>query len=142
MISPSDSGAAQASAALGDSGTTTLAAGQGDHVIVLAQYPVRTHLEPVRAYFASKGVQTEILTVSALRQYFSERGLNTAVLPNDDGFMLVTSGTLYENPNSADSDGYAMKQNIVQLGAQYKAPTGYETFAPNYFSDAYGMKIK
>jgi len=139
---PTDSGEAQADAAAAGSGTATPAPAQGDHVIVLTQYPVRTHLEPVRAYFASKGVQTEILAVSTLRQYFSERGLNTAVLPNDDGFMLVTSGTLYENPNSPDSDGYAMKQDIVQLGAQYKAPTGYETFAPNYFSDAYGMKIK
>ncbi len=139
-------GEAEASAAGsgtgGGPGTATPAASTGDHVIVLAQYPVRTHLEPVRSYFASKGVQTEILAVSVLRQYFSERGLNTAVLPGEDGFMLVTSGTLYENPNNPDSDGYAMKQKIVRLGAQYKAPTGYETFAPNYFSDAYGMKIK
>jgi hypothetical protein len=123
-----------------DSGTPPPAS-TGDHVIVLAHYPVRTHLEPVRSYFASKGVETSILAVSVLRQYFSERGLNTAVLPDDDGFMLVTSG-LYENPNNSDSDGYAMKQKIVRFGAQYKAPTGYETFAPNYFSDAYGMKFE
>ncbi|MBN2131098.1 MAG: hypothetical protein JW741_16475 [Sedimentisphaerales bacterium] len=123
-------------------GSATPPASTGDHVIVLAQYPVRTHLEPVRSYFSSQGIQTEILAVSVLRQYFSERGLNAAVLPNKDGFMLVTSGTLYENPNNSDSDGYTMKQKIVRLGAQYKAPIGYETFAPNYFSDAYGMKIR
>ena len=124
-----------------DSGTATTPASTGDHVIVLAHYPVRTHLEPVRSYFASKGVQTSILAISVLRQYFAERGLNTAVLPDDDGFMLVTSA-LYENPNNRDSDGYAMKQKIVRFGAQYKAPTGYEPFAPNYFSDAYGMKFE
>jgi hypothetical protein len=138
---PTEAAGSSATASTSGSGPSAPAAAQGDHVIVLAQYPVRTHLEPARAYFASQGIETEIISVSALRQYFLQRGLNTAVLP-DEGYMLVTSGRLYENPNDPDSDGYAVKQKIIELGAQYKAPTGYETFAPNYFSDAYPMKIK
>jgi len=130
-----------AAASTSGSEATAPAAAQGDHVIVLAHYPVRTHLEPVRAYFASKAIDTEIVAVAALRPYFSQRGLNTAILP-DEGFMLVTSGRLYENPNDSGSDGYAIKQKIIEVGAQYKAPTGYEPFAPHYFSDAYPMKIK
>jgi len=138
---PPEAETSPATASLSDSGAAAAAAVPGDHVIVLAHYPVRTHLEPVRAYFASKEVETEIVAVEALRQYFSQRGLNTAVLPGE-GYMLVTSGRLYENPNQAGSDGYTIKEKIVELGAEYKAPTGYETFAPNYFSDAYPMKIK
>jgi hypothetical protein len=77
-----------------------------------------------------------------LREHFRQVGLNASVLPQGDGYFLVTRQT-YDNPDKPGTSGYEAKQKIIEIGALYKgkAPQGYETFGPRYFSDAYGMKI-
>lgn len=95
---------------------------KGDHRIVITQYQVERDLEPVRKYFAEKGIAAVI----------EKRGSR---------FYLVTENT-YENPEKNGTDGNAAKKKIIETGAGYKAPQGYESFAPKLFSDAYGEKIR
>jgi len=89
--------------------------------IVIQTFQVRSHLEPVGDYFAQFGIETEIRKIG-------------------DWYYLITKNK-FQNPQKQGTDGYLMKQKIVQLGANYKAPPGRETFAPNLFKDAYGIKL-
>jgi hypothetical protein len=93
-----------------------------NHRIVIKQCRTRRDLEPVQKFFAAKGIETVI----------EKRGSR---------FFLVTKD-LFENTKKRETDGYTMKQKIVKVGAGYKAPQGYESFAPRLFSDAYGEKIR
>ena len=101
---------------------TELAESKGNNRIVIQEYQVRAHLEPVQQYFAQFGIETEII-------------------PIDNQWFLVTKAKYEENPKRPGTDGYLAKQKIIEFGAQYKAPQGYETFAPHFFKDAYGMKF-
>jgi hypothetical protein len=94
----------------------------GNNVIVLAQYKARSHLVPVQEYFRINKIPTEIVS---------------------DGtwYFLQTVQRFVENPSNEGTEGYKMIQKIADIGKNYKAPPSYETFAPNYFSDAYGKKI-
>jgi hypothetical protein len=94
----------------------------GDHVIVLVQYQQRSDLVPVQRYFTGYGIETEI---------FQQGGW----------YFLITKNT-YDNPEKNGTNGYFAKQKIIQLGANYKAPPGYETFGKEPFHDAYGMKFE
>ncbi|MHC4678443.1 MAG: hypothetical protein ACYTEK_07075 [Planctomycetota bacterium] len=96
----------------------------GNNVIVLVQYHTMADLGPVQAHFAAHDIETEIVP--------------------ENGRYLLQTKQRYESTTTPGSDGYKMKQRIAQVGALYKgkAPPGYETFAPHYFSDAYGKKIK
>jgi len=94
---------------------------KGNNRIVIQTYRVRAHLEPVEQYFAQFGIETEIKVI-------------------DNWYYLVTKDK-YENPEKAGTDGYLAKQRIIQLGAKYKAPAGYETFGSNPFHDAYGRRF-
>ncbi len=100
---------------------TELAEPKGNNRIVIQEYQVRAHLEPVQQYFAQFDIETEIRKIGGT-------------------YYLVTRKK-YENPGRAGTDGYLAKQKIIEFGAQYKAPQGYETFAPHFFKDAYGMKF-
>jgi len=93
----------------------------GDNRIVIQTYQVRTDLHPVRQYFAKFGIETEIIKLG-------------------DWYYLVTVNK-YDNPEKPGTDGYAAKQKIIELGADYKAPAGYETFGSKPFRDAYGKKF-
>jgi len=114
---------------------------EGDHVIVLAQHPQAAALESAKEYFKGQGIATEVISVAKLRDYLGGQGINTNVLGNKGGFMLVTAD-YYDNPENSGTDGYKAKQRIKEVGRGYKAPPGSESFAPNYFSDAYGMKVR
>ncbi len=95
----------------------------GGNVIVLVEYPRRTDLVPVQKHFAQSGIQTEVV--------------------NWGGKYFLITKDMFEG-FGAGSDGYKAKRKIIDVGALYKgkAPEGYETFAPQFFSDAYGRKIK
>ena len=115
----------------------------GDHWIVLAQYSKRADLDAVVDYFGDNGIELGVMPLTEeSRRNFAEVGFDASKLPRGSGFLLVTTEKLYRNPENPDTDGYAMKQRIKTLGAKYKAQAGMESFAPHYFSDAYGMKIK
>jgi hypothetical protein len=89
------------------------------NVIVLAQYADTKQLLPVQQHFAKFGVQTNIVKSGSV-------------------YKLITKNT-YDNPNKSGTDGFAAKQNIKQIGAQYKPPEGFKSFD---FSSVYGEKVK
>ena len=95
----------------------------GDNLIVLQEYQALADLLPARDHFIANGIQVEIREVG-------------------NGYMLVSKDR-YDSV-SPGSTGYAALERIKEIGALYqgKAPDGYETFAPHYFSDAYGKKVK
>lgn len=93
----------------------------GNNRIVIQTYQLKSHLEPARQYFAQFGIGTEIRKI-------------------DNWYYLVTSEK-YDNPEKPGTDGYAAKQRIIELGANYKAPQGYETFGSRPFHDAYGKRF-
>jgi len=93
----------------------------GDHVIVIMTYRLRKDLEPVKDYFNSNGIATNI----------KKQG---------DYYYLLTAER-FKSPKQRGSDGFYALEKIKKIGADYKAPSGYETFGAEPFQDAYGMKI-
>jgi len=117
--------------------TTTPTAKAGDNVIVLARHAQSKPLEAVQAFYKEQGIDLEVIVVAKLWDYLAGAGLNTSVLGNRDGYMLVTKD-YYDNPENPGTNGFRAKQKIIEIGKGYKNPL----FAPRYFSDAYGMKIR
>lgn len=139
---PQDAATAGAGRAKLDTPVAPPAAGGRDHWIVLAQYKRRADLDKVVEYFGSHGIALGVMPLDEQsRQAFADLGFNASVLPSGNDYLLITKD-LYNNPQNPGTDGYEMKERIAELGAKYKAPQGYESFAPNYFNDAYGMKIR
>jgi hypothetical protein len=95
--------------------------GKGNNRIVIQTYDKRADLELVQYHFTQGNIGTEIRKIG-------------------DTFYLYTVDK-YENPRREGSDGYAAIQKIIKWGARYKAEQGYESFAPNLFSDAYGKNF-
>lgn len=96
----------------------------GNNVIVLVEFGARADLVPVRAHFAEYGIDTEIVM--------------------ENGRYFLQTKNRYDNPGTPGTNGYKVKQKIIEVGAKYKgkAQPPFETFAPNFFSDAYGKKVK
>ncbi|MBM4102954.1 MAG: hypothetical protein FJ263_02740 [Planctomycetes bacterium] len=94
----------------------------GDHIIVIVAYTKQEDLTPVMAYFKKNGVETEVVKQGSY-------------------YLLVTKDR-FESPERSGTDGYKMKQTIKRLGANYKAPDGYERFSSTPFQDVYGKKVK
>jgi len=93
--------------------------------IVIQTLKSRNDLEPVKDYFAANGIATKIRTVKGLY------------------YFLITVNK-YESLKKTGSEGNNMLKRIVELGAGYKAPPGFETFrvkGKTPFQDAYGMKF-
>lgn len=93
----------------------------GNNRIVIQTYKLRSHLEPVKQYFAQFGIETEIIQVG-------------------EWYYLVTKNK-YDNPQKPGTSGFYARQKIIELGANYKAPPGFEPFGDKPFSDAFGMKF-
>ncbi len=93
--------------------------------IVIQALRSRNDLEPVRDYYAGHGIATEIKTVKSW-------------------YYLVTVDK-YENLKETGSQGNDMLKKIIELGAGYNAPQGFESFrvkGKTPFQDAYGMKFE
>lgn len=101
---------------------TELIESKGNNVIVLVEYGTMADLGPVQAHFLEYGIETEIV-------------------PEGGRYFLQTKQR-YDNPATPGTDGYKVLQKIKQVGAKYKAPANYETFAKHLFSDAYGRKVE
>ncbi len=101
---------------------TTTGESKGNNRIVIQTYRTRADLEQVQTYFAQFGIETEII-------------------PIDNQWLLVTKAKYEEKPERPGTDGYAAIQEIIKLGAKYKAPQGYEPFGAKSFETAYGMKF-
>ena len=117
---PPEKPVAQSGTSAGQTETSKPSGPIGDNAIILVQYDKRADLEPVKKHFDQAGVPTEI--VGQAGRYF---------LRTSDRY--VVSSTAYTD---------AMEK-IKEVGPQYKgkAPEGYETFAPHYFTDAYPKKV-
>ncbi len=113
---------------------------EGDHWIILAKHKNAADLEEVAKYFDQNGVKLSVSELGYIRKLFKDNGYNAANLPAGEGYLLTTK-YLYSNPDRPGTDGYEIKQKIIELGKNYKAPKGRETFAATRFGDAYGMKI-
>jgi hypothetical protein len=94
----------------------------GNNVIVLVQYNSLADLAPVQAHFSEYGIETEVKL--------------------EGGRYFLWTKQLYDNPSRPGTDGYKALQKIKEVGKEYKAPAGYETFASRLFQDAYGKKVK
>jgi len=94
----------------------------GDHVIVIATYKQSEDLVPVKEYFDKNGIETQI----------QEKGY----------YCFLVTKNKFQSPRRDGTNGYYALERIKQVGANYEAPQGYESFAPNLFQDAYGMKIR
>jgi hypothetical protein len=92
--------------------------GKGDHIIVIAAYTKQEDLNPVGAYFRQNGIETE----------FIKQG----------SYYLLVTKERFEYPEQSGK----MVQTIKRIGANYKAPSGYERFSSTPFQDAYGKKVK
>lgn len=102
----------------------TLPKSTGNNVIVLVEFGARADLVPVRAHFAEYDIDTEIVL--------------------ENGRYFLQTKNKYDNPGTPGTNGYKALQKIIEVGAKYKgkAQPPFETFAPNFFSDAYGKKVK
>ena len=105
-----------------DTGKNEIVSATGNNRIVIQTYRAKADLEPVQTYFGQCGIETEII-------------------PIDNKWILVTKAKYEEKPESPGTDGYVALQNIIELGAKYKAPPGHEPFGAKSFETAYGMKF-
>jgi len=99
---------------------------KGKNAIVLAQSGKVVDLQPVVTHFAEYGIALKIDQL--------ENGQ----------YLLRTVEQYVRNPASPGTDGFEAKREIIRVGALYKgkAPAGLDTFAPHYFSDAYGKNVE
>jgi hypothetical protein len=100
----------------------TPAKSTGSNVIVLKEYHALADLLPVQ-------------------QFFNRHLIITEIVPRNNRYFLQTVDK-YDNPARPGTDGYKARQKIVEIGKQYRAPESLESFAPNYFDDAYGKKVE
>lgn len=105
-----------------DTGENETVSSTGKNRIVIQTYHDRADLEPVQTYFGHCGIETKII-------------------PIDNQWILVTKAKYEEKPEKPGTDGYVALKNIIELGAKYKAPPGYEPFGAKSFETAYGMKF-
>jgi hypothetical protein len=89
--------------------------------IVIQTWRVKEQLEPVKEYFTRCGIETEIIN-------------------EGDWYYLVTKGK-YDNPDKPGTNGYTVKQKIIELGANYQPPAGSANFGTQPFRDAYGKRF-
>ncbi|TKJ35328.1 MAG: hypothetical protein CEE38_16005 [Planctomycetes bacterium B3_Pla] len=94
----------------------------GSNVIVLAQLDRSADLAPVKDYFALHGIELEIK-------------------PEGGRYFLQTKER-YDNPATPGTDGHEALRKIIEVGAKYEAPAGFDSFARHLFSDAYGKKVE
>lgn len=73
-------------------------------------------------------------------RFFADGGIATEIISTGSTFLLVTKERFAGNPDKAGSPGSLLKQQIISLGAKYKAPPDCARFAG--FGDAYGMYFK
>jgi hypothetical protein len=93
----------------------------GNNRIVIQSFKKRADLEPAKKFFTGRGIETTILFQGGV-------------------YYLVTERK-YSNPAKVGTLGNDLLNKIVKVGANYKAPDGYESFGQRPFHDAYGKKF-
>jgi len=72
-----------------------------------------------------------------VRRFFTGRGIGTEIVRKDKAYFLFTVERFSSSTLKKGTREYALKQRIAELGQEYKAPPGRESFAPNRFQGAY-----
>ena len=72
-----------------------------------------------------------------VRQFFTGRGIGTEIVRKDKAYFLFTVERFSSSSLKKGTREYRLKQRIAELGQEYKAPPGRESFAPNRFRGAY-----
>ena len=72
-----------------------------------------------------------------VRQFFTGRGIGTEIVRKDKVYFLFTVERFSSSSLKKGTREYRLKQRIAELGQEYKAPPGRESFAPNRFRGAY-----
>ena len=99
---------------------------KGKNAIVLAHSGRYVDFQPVVEHFAKDGIALEIVPLESGR------------------FQLRTVEQFESDPAMPGTAGFKLKSKIVRIGPSYKgrAPAGLNTFAPHYFTDAYGDNVE
>ena len=128
-------------------------ADSGEEVRFVAEAPTASEVSPEIKITEAAAINVErnnwiviqTLKMSAplmpVKSYFAEHGIKTEVRKIGDRFYLLTKEK-YENPMNPGTDGYAARTRIIELGANYVSPPGYDSFGTKPFYDAYGMKSR
>lgn len=74
-------------------------------------------------------------------KYFTDKGVPTEIVSKNKVFYLISSERFQYNPEAENTAGSILIWTIRELGRDYRAPQGFESFAPNKFKRAYGRKI-
>jgi hypothetical protein len=80
-----------------------------DHYIVVASHKDIQQLEPVKEYFAKNGIETELR-------------------PSGSWQTLITKDR-YLSTRDPQSKVYRAKKKIIEIGDEYKPPTGFGSFS-------------
>jgi hypothetical protein len=120
------------------SATNTAAVAQGNNRIVIAQAKEREQLGQLMELFRNNGIATGTMPLSALRKTLADAGLNTKGVPSGEGHLLMTYD-LYNGVDKPGTDGYTIKQKIIDLGEKYTPKDGSVPFSRK---DVYGLKVK
>ena len=111
---------------------------------VVSRQPVNPVAAPAKSTGSNVIVLKEyhaLADLVAAQDYFRKNLIMTEIVPRNNRYFLQTIDK-YDNPSKPGTDGYKARQKIVEIGRQYRAPENLESFAPNYFDDAYGKKVE
>ncbi len=99
---------------------------KGKYAIVLAHSGRIVDLQPVVEFFAVKDIELRIVPLK------------------NGQYQLQTVEHFASDPATPGTEGFKLKSEIIRVGPLYegKAPAGLDTFAPHYFTDAYGKNVE
>ncbi len=87
----------------------------------------------------------KLVDLQPVVEFFAEKGIALMIDPLENGqYLLRTVEQFESDPAIPGTDGFKLKREIIQIGPSYKgnAPAGLDTFAPHYFTDAYGDNVE
>ncbi|MHC4925833.1 MAG: hypothetical protein ACYTER_00635 [Planctomycetota bacterium] len=105
--------------------------------------------EPVYASTIGKNViviqsiaesRKEIL--EPLKEFFNSKGIPTEIINNSGDALLITRQGFDKNPTNPGTDGYRLLQKIKQQGLLYPQETGDTKWGVRPFQEAWGLKRK
>ncbi len=86
-----------------------------------------------------------IVDLHPVVEHFAKYGIELKIDPLEGGqYLLRTLEQFESDPAIPGTDGFRVKSEIIRVGPLYKgkAPAGLDTFAPHYFTDAYGKNVE
>lgn len=75
-----------------------------------------------------------------LKDYFDSKGVPTEIIMNNGDALLVTRQGFDKNPAGPGTEGYKLLQKVKQLGLLYPQETGDTKWGVRPFQEAWGLK--